>query len=200
VKILKICGFNFKEEGKMLYSEEEKARIDKEVAKLGEVLEEFVKLGKKIGIIKEEREMRKLERTKKGLPAVWEQGGGASRTGWSVIVTGQQGQSLEPVYVKRRGELSCGQHALFIVKPGYHIIIADQHRGDYEITIERITEIKEEENEFFAETDLVCTFSRGEWDKEPEEFLKPAVVAAMAKADCYHCREPHYMREEGEDE
>lgn len=40
----------------------------------------------------------------------------------------------------------------------------------------------------------VAEFSNGEWDNLPQ-FLEDAVEAAMEKATCYHCREPHFAKE-----
>ena len=131
-----------------------------------------------------------IELTKKGHPAVWEHGGGMSNTGYATIVAGLQGEKLSPIYINRRGHLSCGEHALFIVTTGFHIIFADHHRGDFEIEVYRITAINKEEK--FADMELVCEYSQGEWNVEPQEFLHAAIDAAVDKASCYHCREAHY--------
>ena len=57
-----------------------------------------------------------------------------------------------------------------------------------------ILELKEEAYErTFAITEQVNYFSWGEWDEELPAFLEPAVQAAMEKATCYHCREPHFI-------
>lgn len=36
-------------------------------------------------------------------------------------------------------------------------------------------------------------YEKGEWDKEPPKYLKAAINAAISKASCYHCREPHFI-------
>lgn len=46
--------------------------------------------------------------TKKGLPALWESGGGATNTGSATIIAGPNGEKLVPIYVRRSGHLSCG--------------------------------------------------------------------------------------------
>ena len=131
-----------------------------------------------------------IELTKKGHPAIWEKGGGMSNTGYATIVAGAQGEKLIPAYVNRRGHLAIGKHALFIIHPGYYVVLADHHRRDFEIKVYRITSIDKKEQ--LANVELVCEYSMGEWDVEPPGFLKLAIDAAVDKASCYHCRETHY--------
>jgi len=142
-----------------------------------------------------------IERTKSGLPAMWEQGGGLSNTGRSVIIAGVDGRRLQPIYVRRRGPLACGEHALFVIRPGCIIIQADHHRGDFEVLVYKITNIDDDSDQIEAE--LLCCFEDGGWfDCQnqtpipgcPAEFVS-AVDEAMLKAQCYHCREPHYFAE-----
>jgi len=134
-----------------------------------------------------------IELTKKGYPSIWEKGGGMSNTGSATIVAGSHGEKLPPVWINRRGELSCGYHALIIISEGYHVIFADQHRGDYEIQVCRITAIDKEFQ--LADLELVCEYSHGEWDVEPSYLLSEAIDSAVKKANCYHCREPHFVKE-----
>lgn len=86
------------------------------------------------------KEMR-LEKSKKGLPVAWERGGGATRTGAATIIAGPKGEALVPLYVRTRGDLSNGDHALFVVDKGCLVIRADHHRGDFGVSVYRITEI-----------------------------------------------------------
>ena len=133
----------------------------------------------------------KIERTKKGLPAMWESGGGFSNTGRATIIANGDGTTKKPVYIRRRGPLACENHALFVVKPGDIVVEANHHRRDFEIRIWRIDQIREEDAQFT----LVNEYSRGEWDIKPPEYLQAAVEAAKEKATCYHCRGPHYVRD-----
>lgn len=135
-------------------------------------------------------EIFNLETTMKGHPALWENGGGMSNTGFATIIAGSKGEKLTPVWINRRGKLACENHALFIVKEGYHIIYLDHHRGDYDIQVYHILSINKEEN--IANVEIINEYSKGEWDKEPSESLKDAIEAAENKATCYHCREPHF--------
>jgi len=131
--------------------------------------------------------------TKKGYPAAWEAGGGMTNTGDADIICGRKGEALNPVYIRGRGDLCCNNHALFIVSVGFHKISADHHRGDFNISIHSVVSAPMHEEPTW---ELLFSFSRGEWDKEPPAFLDAAISAATEKATCYHCREPHYIKNE----
>ena len=131
-----------------------------------------------------------LTMTKKGFPALWEEGGGWSNTGSATIVAGPNGERLKPVYVRRAGHLAGGDHALLIVRKGYHVVKASHHRRDFTIKVYRIVDIDLEDK--VAQVECLCEFSMGEWDNDPPPMLEEAIEAARAKATCYHCRSPHY--------
>lgn len=133
-----------------------------------------------------------IERTKKGYPALWEAGGGYSNTGEATIIASPSGGPKKPVYVRRRGHLANGNHALVILEVGNYIIFANHHREDFVIELYKVVDFEEET----AIVEQVNCFSRGEWDKEPPAYLEQAVHTAMFKATCYHCREPHYVIKE----
>lgn len=136
------------------------------------------------------RETVRIDRTHgQKLPALWERGGGYSNTGGATIITNGRGQPKRPVYIRRAGHLACDDHALFVVRPGDHVIRASHHRGDFWIRIQRIEAIGEEA----AELVTIATYDMGEWDRpEVAAQFEAAVEAAETKATCYHCREPHY--------
>ncbi len=130
-----------------------------------------------------------IVRTRRGLPALWEEGGGRSNTGVATIIAAPDGGKLRPVYVNRRGHLACGQHALFIVRPSYVVVLADHHRRDFEISVVRIDEILDDHVVFTK----LAGYSLGEWDNdEVAEKFAAAIAAAKQKATCYHCRCVHY--------
>ena len=135
----------------------------------------------------------KIERTKKGFPALWEQGGGFSNTGKAVIIASPSGGPKKAIYIRSRGSLANAHHALVILEVGDYIIKANHHREDFEIQIFRVSNFEEEKEEIYAITEQVNCFSRGEWDEEPPAYLEQAVHTAMYKATCYHCRKPHYI-------
>lgn len=133
----------------------------------------------------------KVEKTKKGYPALWESGGGMTNTGHATIITTPDGGPKKPVYIRRRGTLSCGDHALFIVEVGDLVIEAGHHRLDFEVAVYRIEAIDGKE----ARLSLLHEFSRGEWDVEPPASIMEAVEAAKEKATDYHCRRPYWIKE-----
>ena len=132
----------------------------------------------------------KVERTKKGLPALWERGGGYSNTGEATIIASSNGGPMRPVYIRGRGHLACGDHALFVIKEGTVVVEANHHRLDFEITVSRIVGIDGDE----ARTEVIARFSEGEWEPELPPQFEQAVEAAEAKAAFYHCREPYYFK------
>ena len=85
-----------------------------------------------------------IERTKKGYPALWEAGGGYTNTGEATIIASPSGCPKKPVYVRRRGHLANGQHALFILEKGDYIIKCNHHREDFNIYIYKILQFKTE--------------------------------------------------------
>ena len=135
-----------------------------------------------------------LTKTKKGHPAFWECGGGCSNTGEVYIVAGSNFEPLRPVYIRRRGHLSNNDHALFIVKEGYHIIFCNHHRRDMNIVIYKIEKIIEENEQLTAICSVINKFDCGEWDNPVinDNNFEAAITAAKEKAVCYHCREVHY--------
>ena len=143
----------------------------------------------------------KVVSTRKGFPAIWEEGGGMTNTGFSTIVAGPKGEKLRPVYIRRRGSLACGEHALFIVKPDYHIITAGHHREDFVIAIWRIRKLYKDENgNWQADFEKLYDFDENEWlPEDPPNYLKAAIEAAKDKATDYHCRVPYYYIKEEEE-
>ena len=131
-----------------------------------------------------------IERTKSGIPCVWESGGGYTNTGVASIIAGKDGQPKKAIYVRKRGYLANGEHALIPISVGDYIIKADHHRGDFEVEIYKIVEVQKEK----ALIKQVNYFSTGEWDAELPAYLETAVDTAIEKATCYHCREPHYIK------
>ena len=130
--------------------------------------------------------------SKSGLPCVWESGGGYTSTGNSIIVCNRHGDAKKPIYIPRC--YACGQHALIPVRVGDHIIKTSRHQEDYEIGIYRVMGINTVDAN--ATLSLVNKYDSGEWDSPLSEDLEPAVNASKRKARCYHCREPHYIKEE----
>jgi hypothetical protein len=144
--------------------------------------------------------------SKKGIPCLWEKGGGFTNTGDAQIICTAKGEPKKPIYIRQRGSLACEEHALIPVQVGDVVIKAFQHRGDFTIEVLSIVEIKDdvaEKKDWKGDvirskevvTVPIATFDMGEWDKEPAEELEAAIEAAKEKATCYHCRRPHFITE-----
>jgi hypothetical protein len=136
------------------------------------------------------RETLSIERSRSGLPCLWERGGGATNTGSATVIADPEGRPKRPIYIRRRGPLACGEHALIPVRVGDLVVRASHHRGDFDIEVFRIMEISGDE----AVVEAIADFRKGEWaPAEPNGAVAEAVRAAQQKATCYHCREPHYV-------
>ncbi len=137
----------------------------------------------------------KTETTNKGYHAMWESGGGATNTGEATIIADENGRRKQAIYVKRTGHLANSNHALIIVEPGDIIIKSYHKRKDFWIRVWKIIGFDGE----YAVSELIYEFSKEKWDKEPPEFLTPAIETSKAKATCYHCRSAHFcLQIEGE--
>lgn len=135
-----------------------------------------------------------IELSKKGLPCIWEQGGAYSNTGDSILIGDAFGNPKKAIYVKRKGELSCGEHALIPLRKNDVIVTASQWRCDFTINIYRIIDFDLEKK--IANLELVNSFSCGEWDKELDHIYKEIVDVAKDKATSYHCRNAMYIKED----
>ena len=140
-----------------------------------------------------------LEKTKRGYPAYWEKGGGCSNTGHAYVIADANGQAKKAIYIRRRGHLANERHALIPLSLGDYIIIADHHREDFTIIVYQVIDFKtfktkdDDEENIYALCIKKRFFDKGEWDEKLPAHLEAAVSAAMEKATCYHCREPHYI-------
>ena len=85
----------------------------------------------------------KIERTKKGFPALWEQGGGYTNTGEAIVIASSSGDPKKPVYIRRAGQLANREHALIVIQPGDVIIRANHHREDFNLEILQVEKFKE---------------------------------------------------------
>lgn len=131
----------------------------------------------------------KIRRSKTGKPVIAESGGGMSNTGSSTIVCGPLGQPLKPLFIPKG--YSNGEHALFVVGPGMHVISASRDRSGEYVTVRQILAIGIDSAPDELEVEVVAEHQNGDGNIPSE--LQAAVDAAIEKAFCYHCREPHYV-------
>lgn len=135
-----------------------------------------------------------IELSKRGIPCVWESGGGYTSTGRCQLICDANGKPKKPIYVRKRGSLACEEHALIPVRTNDYIIKAFQHGGDFDIDIFRVETINNEEKG--AELKIVNNFSNGEWDSDLEEKFSDVIEATKKKATAYHCREAYFIKED----
>lgn len=121
-----------------------------------------------------------------------EAGGGMTSRGSARIVCGLGGERLRPYYIKRSGHRACGEHCWFSV-PSCVVVNWPDRRED----ICRIVKLSIKDSGGYAEIVEEEIWS-GEYESLPELYQAyvPAIEAARSKANCYHCREPHYILED----
>jgi hypothetical protein len=135
-----------------------------------------------------ERKEINIERTGKGFPALWEEGGAMTNTSTATILATSDGKPKKALYIRRHGKLSNDRHALFVIEKGDLILhIHGNSSGDF-ITVSLLVDISEKT----ATTVLLYKYSNGEWDNTPPEYLKEALNSLKEKGRCYHCREMHF--------
>jgi hypothetical protein len=138
-----------------------------------------------------------LEKTKRGEPALWESGGGATSTGHATIIALPDGKPPRALYVARGGHLSNGRHALILVIKGFMVVTVQLRRGDLSYAkVEEIGEISPTElygGSFIAETRMIAEFETGEWQPDLPATFSNAVKVAIAKARVYHCRSAMFI-------
>ena len=83
-----------------------------------------------------------VELTRSGRVAVWEEGGGATNTGTAHLVAKKDGSPRRPYFIKKRGHLSCGQHALLPVVSGDYWVTVHRHKESYSLIIEQVSSVK----------------------------------------------------------
>lgn len=125
----------------------------------------------------------------------WEAGGGYSNTGDANIICSIAGASLKPVFVKTKGHLACGEHAMFLFYPGQPWVEIEvrRWRSDYNVLINKYV-LKNDEIE--KETIWKIENVNDVINELPTRLKKfeEAIKVAIQKSNCYHCREPHYIK------
>lgn len=138
----------------------------------------------------------------KGFKARWivfESGGGYTNTGKAIVIASNDGQPLKPLFVIKRGDLACKNHAAFAVWEGQSVVavVARHHRGDFQIEIKSLHGTlypwRFEEKTLWSASHLYKSTWRDALPKKIKKFER-AIEAAIVKAKCYHCREPHFIR------
>lgn len=144
------------------------------------------------------------------LPCMWEKGGQIDKfTGNSTIICDANGNKKKPIFIRGKGTLACSEHALIVIHEGDVIIeVAYQKNQVFMIEVFKIIAINAEECKAELErlgrfSCLYATYDGIEEDiaekffsDEKTQKYKDAILKAYAKAMCYHCREPYFIRTE----
>lgn len=133
----------------------------------------------------------KYDLSKSGLKCLWEMGGSWSNTGSAMIITDSCGNAKNALYVRKYGSLACDKHAMIPVVEGDYVIQGSRHNDEFIIEIYDIKGFKDNE----VILDRINMFSFGEWDHVLDEKFLNALCALREKLLCYHCREPHFIKE-----
>lgn len=139
----------------------------------------------------DELDKYRLELSNSGISSLWEKGGGMTNSGSTIIIAGPKGETLKPIYVKTKGHLSNGDHALIPVTIGDIIIDTWHSRKDFEISVNKIVDIDVEDLSVYTKN--LYNYDMGEWNSPLPDFLNDAVEASKEKSLHYHCKEPYYI-------
>lgn len=129
-----------------------------------------------------------IEKSKMGIPCLWECGGGWSNTGSAQIIANADGTPPNALYIRQSGQLACKEHALIPIRLGMFVISASHHRGDFDTVISVIANITDNE----AVLQETAIYSDGQWNTMLPLNIAPAIEAAAAKAQDYHCRSVYW--------
>jgi hypothetical protein len=132
----------------------------------------------------------------------WEHGGGSSRTGEAVCISGLNGEPLKPITVKEFGETANKRHGLFSSRNG--LVIARCQRTDlrYHVSV-----VEHRVARFVLEAPVVVLREDFEGksmddyldgvDLSLDKFL-PLLRAVIRKVDCPFCTHVHYRKVDDE--
>ena len=122
-----------------------------------------------------------------------ERGGGRTASGKAQIICGLSGKPLNPFHVfsNPRGKFFAEKaHAIFSVPESVTMI--SFYRGSKNLNIRNFSLRMVHTRRYVIHESKIWS---GKIEDFPVELGKysNAVAAAVAKASCYHCREPHYI-------
>ena len=136
-------------------------------------------------------ETKVIEISGKGIPCMWETGGGMTNTGEVNLICDRKGNPKKAICIRK---IANGNQALIPITTGDYIINIYRYHDEFEIHIYRIFQInKKDKNCNLEET---FRYRYDSWDKEPPDFLFNVIEVAKKKTLHYHCREPYYIKRE----
>jgi hypothetical protein len=144
---------------------------------------------------KKEVEMKHIflaEKTEKG-PALWEGGGSYDWSGWSLIITGPNGEKKSALKLGFEPFL---RHALVPISEGDYIIDFESEAGQgWRIFVYQVKKIFRQCDGATAVEVEEVSYSRNdlEWDHPLPKFLFAAVEVAKRKGTKYMCNSAMYV-------
>jgi len=123
-----------------------------------------------------------------------ENGGGMTKTGLATVVCGLSGKPLHPYFIKKTGDLSNKEHAFFSIPGAVITVTASKNDEAVDIQEHRIKHDTDTTTAWIETKDIWI----GGINSLPSLYERywEAANAALDKACCYHCREPHYIAAE----
>lgn len=142
--------------------------------------------------------MKKLliELSKRGIPCLWERGGGFTNTGNCELICDMNGHPKKPIYIRKSGTLACDSHALIPIRVNDYFIEFYHHRKNFGITILKIISFNIDSEEKNAYVEQVNHFCEGKWEYEIEEKFNKVIEAGKKKCLDYHCKKPYFIKKE----
>ena len=170
-----------------------------------------------IGYLKSRK--RAIELSKNMFPCMWEKGGQVNPyTGSATLICNTNGNKKKPLFINRKTNLICGNHALIVVDIGNIIVEMSYEKksslyGDnlivFNINLLKITYIDKKACTVDVETiahisdilgynynykemeDIVSHFIHDNTSTAP---YKKAIWTALKKSTCLKCRKPMYIK------
>ncbi len=138
-----------------------------------------------------------IERSRNDMPCLWESGGKYPVAAKVRIIAAPDGSRKKAIFVRKRGDLACQNHALIPIAVGD--ITVSMFRANIDVSGE-VSYVRSIDFQDFATTQIAYMFTgtliddklEGTWYPDLPPFLQPAVEAAFNKLQDYHCREVYY--------
>lgn len=132
------------------------------------------------------------EMSKTGRLCLWEKGGSYAKYGLAILTSDKWGNPKVPIYVNRRGNLACAEHALVPVNVHDIIVLVKYCKDEDALTLFvcRVKFVDKFKRKF--RTTIINRYVDGEWEKGVEGY-KNLIDTAISKVKTYHCREAMYI-------